>query len=167
MKKIIDDQGRLFGKISVIDIIVVIVVAALAAGFIYKRVSGDVQQIVNANDTFYVTFKCDQLRSFSLDAAAEGDIFFRQYDTKAMGRAVLIETDVGRGIMLKTDGTAVLAEMEGRFTMYITVECTGSVTGSGFYINGYMNVAEGSEFMIQSNRLLVNTSVYRISETLG
>ena len=164
--RVMDEKGRLFGKVSVIDMLVVLAVAGLAAGFIYKHMSRDIQQIINADARFYVTFKAVQLRDFSVDAVSEGDIYFRRFDSQAMGKVARVDIHPGTDIMLKTDGTAVLAEMEDRYTLYLTIECTGSVTDAGYYINGYMPVAEGQEFSIHSNRQqLTETNVYRVAET--
>ncbi|MDR1664197.1 MAG: DUF4330 domain-containing protein [Clostridiales bacterium] len=164
--KLIDEQGRLFGKLSIIDLVIVLAAAVLAIGFIYKRASGDVQQIVNASTSFYVTFKADWQRGFSVDALAEGDIFYEQYDGQPMGPAQRVDIEPARLIMPKADGTAVYAETEDRYAIYVTVACKGSVTETGYYINGHKKVAEGNELVIKSNRLLLpNTVVYRVAET--
>jgi hypothetical protein len=61
----------------------------------------------------------------------------------------------------------VLAEMEDRYRVFITLECVGTVNEMGYYINGNMHIAEGSEMVLVSNRVILPDSlVYRISETL-
>lgn len=42
MKKIIDEKGRLFGKVNLIDLLVVLLVVAVAAAFIFKSTGGEV-----------------------------------------------------------------------------------------------------------------------------
>ena len=163
--RVIDGNGRLFGKISLIDVLVIIFVIGLAAGLFYKNISGDIQQIIKADKKFYVTFKGELVRRFSVDAVSEGDIFYQKYDTQALGPVVGITVKPAREIMLKPDGTAVYAEIIDRYALYITVECTGSITESGFYAYGALHMAEGGEMIIQSNKLLVISEIYRVSET--
>lgn len=145
--------------------LIVLAVVGLGFGYVYKKTSGEVRQIVAANDTFYVTLKCEQVREYSVDAVSEGDIFYRRYDRQPMGPVVQLSVTPAEEILLKTDGTAVLAPMDDRYTIYVTLECSGNNTDAGYYINS-QPIAEGSEFQIQSNKLLVNACVYTIGETL-
>ncbi len=165
--KIIDDRGRLFGKLSVLDLLIVIMAAGMVLAFLYKQTSEDVQQLVSADDTFYTTVKGVRLREFSVNAVAEGDIMYRQHDSEPLGRVVKIVTEPAMDYMLKTDGTALLAPMEDRFSVYITLECTGSVTDTGYYIGGTTHIAEGNEIILVSNRILLNeTKVSYVGEEM-
>ena len=162
---VLDEKGRLFGKVSIIDIIIIITLVGLAAGFVYQRLSGDIKQVISANEPFYVTFKGDQVRAFSVNSISEGDIIYKRYDNKPLGAVKRLDVAPGIDILFKSDGTAALVEMEDRYTLYITVECAGNITERGYYANGYMQLAPGNEVMIQSNRLLVHSVVHRVGET--
>ncbi len=165
--KIIDEKGRLFGKLSLLDLFVVIIVLGLAAAFLYKQMSGEVRQLVNAGDKFYVTIAGTKLREFSVNAVSEGDIMYRQYDRDPLGKVVKIETEQATDYMLKTDGTVINAPMEERFTAYITVECTGSITDTGYYAGGTTHIAEGNEIILVSNRVRINeTKVSYVGEDM-
>ncbi len=165
--RILDEKGRLFGKLSVLDLIIVIIVLGMVLAFLYKRSSGDVQQLVNADDTFYVTIAGTKLREFSVNAIAEGDIMYRQHDREPLGKVVKLTTEPATDYMLKTDGTALAAPMEGRFTAYVTVECVGSVTDTGYYVGGTTHIAEGNEIVLVSNRVQINeTKVSYVGEAM-
>jgi hypothetical protein len=165
--KIIDEKGRLFGRVSIIDILIVLAVIGLGLGFIYKRISPEVMQIVNADATFYVTLATNRLRSFSVEAISEGDLMFKQHDRQSLGRIVKLEIKPATDYLLRPDGTAELAEMEDRYQTFITVQCTGAITDAGYYVNGSMHIAEGSEMVLVSNRVILPDSViYTISETM-
>ena len=158
----IDEKGRLFGKISIIDILIILAVVLLAAGFIYNRTSQHVRQIISADTALYVTFLVEGVRDFSVLAVEEGDIFFRQHERVPLGRVARIETAPAYDIMVRSDGSAVYAPVEGRYNMYITLACVGSVTDTGFFINGTLQVSEGGRLSIQSNNLLTMAMVYRV-----
>jgi hypothetical protein len=154
--KVLDEKGRLFGKLSLLDLLIVIIAVGLLAGFLYKRMSGEVVQLVNANDKFYVTIAGTKLREFSVNAIAENDVMYRQHDREPLGKVVKLTTEPATEYMLKTDGTALAAPMEERFTAYITLECTGSITPLGYYFNGVTHIAEGNEIVLVSNRVQIN-----------
>ncbi len=156
--RILDEKGRLFGKLSVLDLLIVIIAAGMILAFLFKQVSGNVRQIITADDTFYVTVAGTKLREFSVNAIAEGDIMFRQHDREPLGKVVKLTTEPATDYMLKTDGTALAAPMEGRFTAYVTLECVGSITDTGHYIGGTTHIAEGNEIILVSNRVQINES---------
>ena len=160
----IDEKGRLFGKVSIIDIVVVLAIAVLAAGFVYNRTAQHVRQIIMADTPLCVTFLVEGVREFSLEAVQEGDVFFRQHERVPLGTVTRIDTGPAYDIMVRTDGTAVYVPVEGRYNMYITLSGVGSVTDNGFFVNGTQQMAEGGRLSIQSNTLLTMAMVYNIKE---
>lgn len=160
---LIDEKGRFFGKISIIDIVIVLAIVVLAVGFIYNRTGQHVRQIIMADEPLYVTFLVEGVRRFSVDAVQEGDVFFRQHERVPLGTVARIETSPAHDIMVRTDGTAVFAPIEDRYNLYITLACVGSVTDTGFFINGTLQVSEGGRLSIQSNNLLSMAMVYSVS----
>ena len=151
----IDDKGRVKGRISIIDIILVVALLVLSAGFAYRNLSPRLAPIVNPTDVFYVTITQTRLRHFVTDAIDVGDVVFRQHERNPIGRVTHIELRPAFDYMLKTDGTVVLAEMEDRHTIFITVEAMGSITERGFFINGNDHVAPGSHMALTSNRVFI------------
>jgi hypothetical protein len=165
--RILDQKGRLFGKVSVIDLLILLAVVGLGLGYVYQRTSPEILQIVNADTKFYVTMTANRMRGFSVDAVDIGDIMYKQHDRQPLGTVVKLETEPATDYMLYPDGTAVLVEMEERYRMYITLESTGSITDVGYHVNGIMHIAPGSEIVLVSNRLLIPDSwVHAISETM-
>ncbi|MBR6401112.1 MAG: DUF4330 domain-containing protein [Firmicutes bacterium] len=63
--KILDRRGRLFGKVNIVDLFVVLIVVALACALIYKKTSKSVNSSAdgaNAPDEYcYVTLYCNQM----------------------------------------------------------------------------------------------------------
>ena len=159
MKKIIDGKGRLFGKVSLIDIGIVLVVAVLVIGFVYRRSSEDILRIVDANDIFYITFAAESVRQMSIDAVAVGDIFYIQHDQRPLGEVVALDTVPARQIMARSDGTAVLAPVEGRYNLIITMKTSGRIRDEGFFANGTNQISIGGSKMIESNMILLQAFI--------
>lgn len=160
----VDKNGRLFGKVSIIDIVIVFAIVVLAAGFVYNRTAQHIRQIILADTPMYVTFLVEGVRDLSLDAVSEGDIIFRQHERVPLGTVSSIRTAPAHDIMIGTDGTAIYAPIEGRYNMYVTIEGVGSITDAGFFVNGTLQLATGSRLSIQSNTLLTMAMVYDIQE---
>jgi len=162
----IDKQGRIFNRVSIVDIIIVVAILALAAGFVYRRVSPHISQILQADAEFYVTFRVDQIRDFiAEDAVVVGSPVFEQHDRRALGTIVGYRHAPAWGVIQRPDGTASRALMEDRVNLYITVAASGSITNMGYLINGVNHVGPGGGVVLINNRMFFPTArVYAISD---
>ena len=163
----IDNQGKIQGRVSIVDILIVLAVLALAAGFVYRQATPHIADILRPDDTFYVTFEVNRIRSvIAEDAIVIGDQVFRQHAAhQSLGTIVAVEYLPATEVMLRTDGTAINAVMEGRYSLRITVESTGSITGAGFFANGNDHMAPGGEVALINSRFIFPLArVYAVGE---
>ena len=116
MKKIIDRNGRLFGFISVIDLLVIVVVAVMGFALYTKNTQMAITSTNTADQTITYQILASGIRTYVAEAVREGDQLFP--GTK------LAEFD---------DGTVAAATVEDGVDMLITVEGTGLVSESGRY----------------------------------
>jgi len=163
----IDKNGKFFGKLNVIDALVLVLVVVVAAGFAYGRFAPRVQQFLTAETPIYFTFMTESVRPFSVDAVAPGDALFRQHESHApLGHVVRVETVPNYTIVQNRDGTAVSARNQGRYNLFITLEGRGHVRPEGFFLNGTTQVAPGSVLPIQSQRMFGTSTVFWVGEAL-
>jgi len=152
----IDNSGRIKGRVSLIDIILVAAVLLLLAGFVYTQLSGRIQTIINPTTPLEVVIQGEGLRHFIVNSVSEGDVMFRSLDRQPLGRVVDIDITPSLNYLHRSDGTAVLAEVEGRYTIRITLEATGSIREDiGYLVNGTDHLAPGSEVALVSNRVFI------------
>ena len=135
--KIIDNNGRLFGKISVIDVLVILVVAVMAFALHTKNNSLSVTSTSTPGTTITLTVLAENLDLQVADAVALGD---KMYDKDhSTGGAIGTITAIERLDAAKTeklgDGTyAQLSNADG-CNLLITLECSGSVNEGRYSIN--------------------------------
>ena len=163
MVNMLDDKGRIFGKVSLIDIFVLLAVILMTAGFVYNRTSQNIRQIIAADTPIYVTFAVHGVREFSFGAVEEGDVFFRQHErTIPLGTVTDVTRGRAYGIITLFDGTAMYAPIMGRYNMYITITGVGSITDTGFFLNGTQQMSVGGSMTLQSNRFLTTARVHAV-----
>ena len=151
----VDNQGRIKGRVSIVDIVIVLALLALIAGFVYRHAAPRLDEILRPDDSFQITFEVNRMRSvIAEDAVVIGDLIFRQHDRQALGRIIAVEKHPATEVMQRTDGTAVLAVMEDRYSLHITIEATGSVTESGFVVNGNDHISPGAEIALINSRFI-------------
>jgi len=164
---IIDKQGRIAGKVSLIDIALVLALIGLIAGYGYRKMSGVAKTIVNTNTTFYVTLDVEPIRQYSVNAVKLGDIFYKQHEQLPLGKVVALRQEQAKDVIDNPDGTAAYVPIDDKYVLYITLECTGNVSDSGYYVNGSSQVSAGSDLTVQSNMVVCGARVDSISNNLG
>lgn len=138
--KIIDRNSRLFGKISVIDLLVVAVVVVLAAALYFKNNQAHTgTTVTEENITFQI--RARGVYDYVADAIQVGDgLYDKDYASggKAIGRItdIQVERDPGKKLALEVnDGTAGLIEADETVDLLITLEGRGLVDGKRYSIN--------------------------------
>ena len=161
----IDNQGRIKGRISIIDILIVLAIVGMVAGIMYRRAAPHIADILSPEEEFVIVFEVNRIRSIiAHDTVQVGHMLFRQHERQALGRIIDVEHLTAIDIMQRRDGTAILAEMEGRYSLRITIEATGSVTTSGYLINGNTHLAPGTDIVLINSRVVFPVArVYSIT----
>jgi len=164
---VIDEKGRLFGKVSILDLLIVLAIIGVGAGYVYRQISPRIAMIINANDVFYITLEVERQRAFNAHAVAPGDVMFRQHDNQPLGTVVSVDLVPATNIMHRIDGTALIVETEYRYTAYITLESIGTITNRGHFVNGTTLMAPGRNVVLMSNRVIMpNARVYSVSQDM-
>ena len=156
----IDSSGKLFGKVSLLDIFIILAVIALFIGFFYSQLSEQVGIFVAPTEVFYVTFEANGLRAVNAETLEEGNIVFRRHDNEPLGIVTRIEPiEPATYLLAKSDGTVVHAIMEDRYRLVFTVRSQGSITSFGYFVNGNDHIAVGSIVPVVSYRTYLPESV--------
>lgn len=137
--KLVDRNGRLFGKISIIDLLVIGVVAVMAAALYFKDSQPHTGTNVAEQDiTFQI--RARGVRSYVADALLVGDSLYDvDYPSggQAIGQIVEIQVERTPGTTLASfsDGTASLVELEDSLDLLITVKGRGLSDGRSWSVN--------------------------------
>jgi len=134
--KIIDKNGRLFGKVSVIDVIVVIVVILLAAGVYLRYFALETTASVGQpSEPIEFSLKVGGVRQYTVDVLAVGDEVFSGGNMEKLGTI----TDISVGPAMQwgstVDGRTVHAEIEDKYDMIITIRGEGVISDGRFYVS--------------------------------
>lgn len=137
MKKIIDHNGRLFGLISIVDVLVLAVVAVSVIALNYKHNVVDPKGTTTPNTTITFTAQAEYLPDYVAQAIAVGDLVFDKDQSTggAIGKITSVELLPATATREMVDGSLVLAAAEGRYNVLITVEGSGLVTDGRYSIN--------------------------------
>ena len=146
---IVDKNGRLFGKINIIDIAVILVVLAVIAG-VFVRFTGGAGKIVTATKKIEFVVEVEGVRDFTVDALMKkGAVTNKRYDV-VTGEITSVSSKDAVHTSTKSDGTLVDAPMEDRYTCLVTIVTDGKESDSGYFDTNNEEIAVGREYTIYS-----------------
>ncbi|MDP4179982.1 MAG: DUF4330 domain-containing protein [Bacillota bacterium] len=158
---ILDSKGKLFGKISIVDILIVVIVLAAAGGVGYKltRSKVGIYSTFAKSDKIEISFYADEVPDYAANAVSNGDIA-KDFDRNVSFGKVTGKTtgnSVSWGVNEK--GEQVASTKKGFNSVKVTVE------GEGIYRDGKASsgVSFGSaDFYIgRQITLLVGNSAFQ------
>ena len=136
MKKIIDENGRLFGLISLIDVAVIALVGVLALALYAKDTAMPIGGISDPMQPIRYQVLATHIPQERLDSIKVGDQIYDNETGKPMGEIKEIQTEDCVVSLLKNDGTFVMAPIEDRYNVTLTVDAKVMVDERGhYYVN--------------------------------
>ena len=135
--KIIDNNGRLFGKISIIDVFVLLVVAVLAVGLYLKTNTMTHTSTAIPNDVIEYRVRVQSTYPYVADAIQVGDKVFDE-DTPGIGSVGVItavEVTPGSEQITFYDGTAAMAPTEDTVNVLVSIRGEGVINDKSYLLN--------------------------------
>jgi len=140
----IDKNGKLFSKISIIDVVIVLaIVLCVSAAFI--RFSG----LLGDNSTTPVEFeyviKISKIRDKSADAVLKkGALYSNLSDGAYFGEIISAEKRPNEDFPTLADGSIIKTSAQDRYDVYATVKTSGKQTKTALYTSGGKKIEVGS-----------------------
>lgn len=156
---IIDEKGRLFGKISIIDICALLALLALLAGAYYKFFMVDPQHTAANFDTIEYKVLMKEVRQQSIDAVEIGAEVYDVRTDSYMGKVINKEIAPSPAMVTKADGTIVMAEKPERFDVLVTITVPGVETQFGFLANGKRDLNRESIQVLKTQKIIMEAKI--------
>jgi len=132
----IDKNGKLFGKINIIDFIVILVLVAAVAVFGGKMLLGRNQSAENAQQTFTMEFYADEVPDYVPEHVIAGEPIYDAEEDVLMGEVVSCEVLPSKSYNHNDEGKVVVSEKEGFASVKIVGKMQGQLTDLGAVIGG-------------------------------
>lgn len=169
MKKIITKEGKLFGIINLIDLLVLLFVVA-AAAVAYMFLSGriatnskldDFKGPVTDVDVVYYT---EEISDFVADQVKLGAVVYDDANLHSLGNVT--DIDIGEALIYgpKSDGSLAVVSKEGYSSAYITGRANVTRTRLGF-THKLANYGVGHSMTIRAGDAKIYLRIYDIHAT--
>ena len=170
---IIDEKGRLFGKVSIIDIAVVLVILIAIIGgiVVYNNIeNGKIapsdSALIGHNSAAtdaIVEFEIANVRDITKNALNVGDKVYSAETDKFLGEITKIDSKPYKDPITSTDGTMVFVPVPEKYTLTLSVKVTGQQTEKGFYSLDNTHFATGDAMPIKTETIETTPNIKGIS----
>ncbi len=131
--KLIDSEGRLFGKISVVDIIVVALVIVLALGVYTRFFTKETTSVTASDDKFTYQLAVNGVRDMTVNALSVGDKVYENENNTYIGVITDISVSDAYGEFATAEGKYVTAPLVDRKDVVLTIEAEGLISSGRYY----------------------------------
>lgn len=174
---IIDKKGKLFGKISVVDIAVLLVIVIGVVGLALTKKTLDQKKYMTdgANmlvksdagyDKMTVKLTAFGVRDLTRDAIVVGDdvyIIASKDESTYLGKIADVYSKPATRNVDANDGTVYNAQIPDRYDVTIVVEGTGRKMDSGYYVDANTRLYYGKEVEIKTTTIQTTPMVTEIT----
>ena len=162
--KIIDKNGRLFGKISVIDVMVILVVAVMAVALYLKTNTMTHTSTVSSNQTItYQLYARGVAESVEDVLRLEDQVFDEDRgNSGCLGKIKNIEILPGTEMISFDDGTVGIVPSEGTVDILLTIEGEGLINGKNYSLNRVYDLGVNSARNFCTHYARFTATVYSI-----
>lgn len=159
----INKDGKLFGKISIVDIVVVLIIVVLAIG-IYSRFGSSTRAAVSSGEKIECTFIVRNVREYTKDALMKRGPLYDKTSREYIGEITEVKAEDGMYKVNMADGSFKSVVPEERYNVFVTVEFTGKSGDNGYYTAANKFLGVGSSVIIDSKYAECESTVYAIEQ---
>ena len=139
---LMDKNGKLFGKISIIDAAAILLVIVLASG-IGVRYRSRITTAVKSHETFRYVIDVSTVRDYTVDALKKGGNVTDKRSEKVLGKIVDVQVEDTKESATTADGRIIDIEVPDRYTCLVTIEADGKESDESYVLDDSTELAVG------------------------
>ena len=143
-------DGKLFGKISVIDVVVLLVIVVLLVGGIRRFSGSEPVQVADENVTMECVLQVKGIREGTAEALKKGGGVSEKETKQYIGKITDVKVEDAKKVLMMEDGSFEIVPMENRYDAYVTIEFTGRAKEDGYFTSANRQIGAGGALNINS-----------------
>ena len=157
--KIMDEKGRLFGKINLFDLIalMVLVLGLLVIGL--RLTGGEEEAVAPAYSSATVQIESTGMRDYMVESLKEGDLLYEE--NKKIGVIKEIRAEKQKVDTLLPDGSYQAIERVLFYDVMLTIETEQYYEDAGQYVNGAL-LLNGTSHTFSTGKTQFDAIVWEI-----
>ncbi len=157
--KIIDNRGKLFGIVNIIDLSVILILLLMVVGG-YKVLSSK-PEMISQNQKVLINLEVQEIRQPSVDAIKEGDNLYHYDRGQLLGKIKKVKIDNYKEEVSTQDGEIILSDVPGKYVANIIVEADAVITDDVIIIGG-MHTRVGTQYRVKNKNIAMFVTVLKV-----
>lgn len=162
MSKFVDEKGRIFGKVSLIDIFVLFFALVMVFAVYLRFFSNETTSLRGGNDTFTYVACVRGVRQWTVDGFHVGDKLWEDDHETCLGTIAGIEAVPTKWEYDLMTGEIVTASAENRYDVYLTIEAEGLVSNNRYYAARTFEIGANGTIYFYTKYCSVSATVWSI-----
>ena len=143
MKKIVDENGRIFGKVSIIDLFVVLIVVVLIIVASMKTSMNKAQSAVTSGEPIRYTLRISGSTIDCSSILKPGDVIYAS-SGPAVGNVVSVIVAPANATSANLNGEYVTSTLNGKYEAIVVVETPVSISGGRYLVGNTWEINTGT-----------------------
>lgn len=139
---IIDKNGKIGGKVSIIDIAIILIIVIAIAG-ICQRFGSRITSSVKSSEEFRYVLKIEGVRQYTVDALNKKGAVTDKRSEKNMGEITDVKVETATRESVTADGVVTYAELPNYYTCYVTVDAHGKESDDNYVLDDTTELSVG------------------------
>jgi hypothetical protein len=131
----IDKNGKIGGKVSIIDLLIVLVLLAALAFVGYRFIKKDRSGVINTQD-YYLSMTGSEVSNFVVENVEMGARVLDEAENNVLGYVTDVQTGPGYHYGLDDDGQTAAIFPEDYSSITVTCKGTGTLDPNGLLLGG-------------------------------
>ncbi len=146
---ILDKNGKIGGKINIIDIAVILLIVVVAVGIVV-RYKSNITAAVESDKLFEYEVRVSTVREYTVKALEKKGKITDRKSEKALGE--IVDVQVGDALFQSTTATGEVIEttLPDRYTCNVTIQARGKESDDGYIMNDTTELSVGRSIDIFS-----------------
>lgn len=158
----IDKNGKLFGKINIIDLLIILIVIAAVVFFATKMFSPAKESTKADTTKVAITFYADEAPMNVTDMLVEGAPSFEETTNVGFGNVTSFSSEEAYGWMSDAEGNLIKGPLVGYEYLTVSVEVDGSLNDNGVYLGGRLYCV-GANYTMHFGKVMVYAKITSIT----
>lgn len=159
---VIDKNGRIFGRMSIVDFFVIVLLIGIAAATVYRFTAQGMTAETTGRLSY--TIKISGVREFTNEYYEEGLRCYDKDKDAFIGTVKSVSIEPVKVPMTKLDGSIVEAVQPGRIVVFLEIEAEYSETNSAYFLYGSYELKTGSQVHLNTKYTDVVATVVSINK---
>lgn len=156
-------NGKVFGKINIIDFLVVLVIVVVIAGIGYRLFSSKGNEATDIKQFEFVV-RVEGVRDMTIDALEKKGKVYASKNNIEIGEITDVKVEPFMQSTVSFEGKRSFIEVPEYYTAYITISSEGTISNGQHYDNDKTAIDSGRGYVISSRHVATHGEIVSITD---